>query len=246
MSRLRHLMIASLQFRMFHVTVRTQRSKTAAEQHWLTRQQRDPFVKAAHKESYRCRSAFKLLEIDEKHRILHPGLCVVDCGAAPGAWSQVAVQKVNAVGSDPETPVGFVMGVDLLHCAPLEGAVFLSNADITDSSTHMQIKNSLPSGQADIILSDMAPNACGIRDMDHQRLIGMCLSLLELAQGILIPGGTILCKLWDGRESSVLRNRLLQVFRDVKTVKPQASRKESAEIFFLAKFYQKQKGSFRE
>ncbi|XP_030067926.1 rRNA methyltransferase 2, mitochondrial [Microcaecilia unicolor] len=240
MTRLQHSMLGSLRFRMFHVAVQSQRSKTAIEQHWLARQQRDPFVKAARKEHYRCRSAFKLLEIDDKYRILRPGLCVVDCGAAPGAWSQVAVQRVNAAGTNPECPVGFVMGVDLLHFSPLEGAVFLSNADVTDSSTHMKIKDRLPAGKADVILSDMAPNACGIRDLDHQRLVSMCLSLLDLAQSILSPGGTLLCKLWDGGKSSVLRNRLVQVFQDVKTVKPQASRKESAETYFLAKSYQKE------
>nr|XP_033819020.1 rRNA methyltransferase 2, mitochondrial isoform X2 [Geotrypetes seraphini]XP_033819021.1 rRNA methyltransferase 2, mitochondrial isoform X2 [Geotrypetes seraphini] len=234
-------MIASLHFRMFHMTMCFQRSKTAIEQGWLARQQRDPFVKAAHRENYRCRSAFKLLEMDEKHHILRPGLCVVDCGAAPGAWSQVAVQRVNAAGTKPDRPVGFVIGVDLLHCSPLEGAIFLANADITNSRTHMNIKDKLPTGKADVILSDMAPNACGIRDLDHHRLVNMCLSLLDLAQSILSPGGTLLCKLWDGGESSVLRNRLVQVFQDVKTVKPHASRKESAETYFLAKSYQKER-----
>lgn len=198
---------------------------------------KDPFVKATKQQNYRCRSAFKLLEIDDKFHILRPGLSVLDCGAAPGAWSQVAVERVNALGTDPSAPTGFVLGVDLMRISPLEGAVFLPEADITDPNTLRAIQSLLPAGKVDAILSDMAPNATGIKDLDHQKLISLCLGLVNLAQSILKPKGTLLCKFWDGHESRVLQNRLKEQFREVKTLKPQASRKDSSESYFLARLY---------
>eukprot|EP00061_Rhincodon_typus_P013309 g39608.t1 len=151
-----------------------QLKKTPAEQRWLTRQLRDPYVKSARQQNFRCRSAFKLLEIDEKHNILRPGISVIDCGAAPGAWSQVAVDRVNATGFDPDSPVGFVVGVDRLHIAPLDGAVFLPYSDLLEPTIQAQIQKSLPTGMAEVILSDMAPNASGIRELDQQRLAELC------------------------------------------------------------------------
>ncbi|XP_069725861.1 rRNA methyltransferase 2, mitochondrial isoform X2 [Phaenicophaeus curvirostris] len=211
--------------------------KTGTEHQWLERHLRDPFVKATKQQHYRCRSAFKLLEIDDKLHILCPGLSVLDCGAAPGAWSQVAVERVNALGTDPAAPTGFVLGVDLLRISPLEGAVFLSEADIADPSTLRRIQSLLPAEKVDVILSDMAPNATGIRELDHQKLIHLCLGLLNLSRSILKPKGTMLCKFWDGRESCLLQNRLREQFQDVRTIKPQASRKDSAESYYLARLY---------
>ncbi|NXJ75749.1 MRM2 methyltransferase, partial [Trogon melanurus] len=211
--------------------------KTGPERWWLERHTKDPFVKAAKRQHYRCRSAFKLLEIDDKLRILRPGLAVLDCGAAPGAWSQVAVERVNALGADPGAPTGFVLGVDLLRISPLEGAVFLSEADIADPSTLRTIQSLLPAEKVDVILSDMAPNATGIKELDHQKLINLCLGLLNLSQSILKPKGTMLCKFWDGHEAHLLQNRLKEQFQDVRTIKPQASRKDSAESYYLARMY---------
>ncbi|XP_069838149.1 rRNA methyltransferase 2, mitochondrial [Dendropsophus ebraccatus] len=230
-----------LQCRSLHITLGAQKEKTGAEQIWLTRQQRDPYVKAARAQNYRCRSAFKLLEIDKEHKILEPGHRVVDCGAAPGAWSQVLVEKVNSLGQDPAASVGFILGVDLLHITPLEGAIFLSKCDLTDPATHRKVIDLLPSGQADVILSDMAPNASGIRELDHQRLVNMCLSLLDLSDTVLRPGGSFLCKIWDGGERNLIRDKLRQRFQQVKTVKPKASRTDSAEIYLLAKSHKSKK-----
>ncbi|XP_001379067.2 rRNA methyltransferase 2, mitochondrial isoform X1 [Monodelphis domestica] len=234
------------QCQRFHTAISRHRGKTATEHLWLTRHLKDPFVKAAKVENYRCRSAFKLLEINEKHQIFHPGLRVLDCGAAPGAWSQVAVQKVNAAGTDPNSSVGFVLGVDLLHIFPLEGAIFLCPADVTDSRTFDKIQEQLPGQKADVILSDMAPNATGIRELDHQNLISMCLSLLNFTSSILLPGGTFLCKFWDGSQRHLLQNRLEKEFQNVRTIKPKASRKESSETYFLAKSYLGIKRSLKE
>ncbi|XP_071427071.1 rRNA methyltransferase 2, mitochondrial isoform X1 [Pithys albifrons albifrons] len=222
--------------RCLHTTVRFLK-KTGMEHQWLERHLRDPFVKASKQQNYRCRSAFKLLEIDDKLHILRPGLSVLDCGAAPGAWSQVAVERVNALGTDPSAPSGFVLGVDLLRISPLEGAVFLTDTDIADPSTLRTIQSLLPAGKVDVILSDMAPNATGIKELDHQKVINLCLALLNLSQSILKPKGTMLCKFWDGSEARRLQNRLKEQFQDVRTIKPQASRKESAESYYLARLY---------
>ncbi|XP_074137263.1 rRNA methyltransferase 2, mitochondrial [Sminthopsis crassicaudata] len=235
-----------LQYQKFHTTISRHKGKTATEHLWLMRHLKDPFVKAAKVENYRCRSAFKLLEINEKYQIFRPGLRVLDCGAAPGAWSQVAVQKVNAAGTDPNSPAGFVLGVDLLHIFPLEGAIFLCSADVTDSRTFKKIQEQLPGQKADVILSDMAPNATGFRELDHQKLINMCLSLLNFASSILHPGGTFLCKFWDGGQRHFLQNRLEKEFQNVRTIKPVASRKESSEAYFLAKSYRGIKASLKE
>ncbi|CAK6972444.1 rRNA methyltransferase 2%2C mitochondrial [Scomber scombrus] len=215
------------------------KGKTPAEQRWLQRQLRDPYVKASHALNFRCRSAFKLLEIDDKFRVLQPGYSVVDCGAAPGAWSQVAVQRVNSAGTDSELPCGTVVGIDLLHIPPLDGAHFLSNHDVADPATHAKVLELLPSGQAHIILSDMAPNASGFRDMDHEKLITLCLTLIDLAGKILQPGGSLVCKYWDGILTQKLQQKLSSVFGSVRTLKPNASRKDSAEKYFLARMYRK-------
>ncbi|XP_020560841.2 rRNA methyltransferase 2, mitochondrial isoform X2 [Oryzias latipes] len=196
--------------------LKKQTGKTPAEQRWVQRQLKDPYVKASHSQNFRCRSAFKLLEIDDRFRLLQPGFSVVDCGAAPGAWSQVAVQRVNSAGS---------------------GAHFLPSHDVTDPATHAELQALLPSGQAHVILSDMAPNATGFRDMDHERLVSMCLSLIDLAEKVLLPGGSLLCKYWDGVLAHRLQEKLSSVFSSVRTVKPDASRKDSAERYFLARMY---------
>ncbi|XP_062945578.1 rRNA methyltransferase 2, mitochondrial [Cynocephalus volans] len=228
---------ASFQRQRFHTIGGHHKGRTGAEHLWLMRHLKDPFVKAAKVESYRCRSAFKLLEMNKKHQILQPGLRVLDCGAAPGAWSQVAVQRVNAAGTDPNSPVGFVLGVDLLHIFPLEGATFLCPADVTDPRTFQRILELLPGGRADVILSDMAPNATGIRDLDHDKLISLCLTLLDMAPDILHLGGTFLCKTWAGSQSHRLQKRLTEEFQSMRTVKPEASRKESSEVYLLATKY---------
>ncbi|XP_034395282.1 rRNA methyltransferase 2, mitochondrial isoform X1 [Cyclopterus lumpus] len=232
----------SLQRRCLHSSLglmKKLKSKTPAEQRWLQRQLKDPYVKASHAQHFRCRSAFKLLEIDDKFRLLQPGRIVVDCGAAPGAWSQVAVRRVNSDRTDPALPLGTVVGIDLLNIPPLDGAHFLSSHDVTDPATHAKLLELLPGGRADVILSDMAPNASGVREMDHEKLIVTCLSLADLAERVLQPGGSLVCKYWDGILARKLQEKLSSVFGHVQTLKPNASRKESAERYFLARMYRK-------
>ena len=146
---------------------------------------------------------------------------------------------------DPGAPVGFVLGVDLLHMFPLEGATFLCPADVTDPRTFRKIQELLPGGRADVILSDMAPNATGIRGLDHDRLISLCLSLLDMVPDVLQPRGTFLCKTWAGSQSHRLQKRLTEEFQDTRTVKPKASRKESSEVYLLATQYRGKLGGLK-
>ncbi|KAK5913650.1 hypothetical protein CgunFtcFv8_008165 [Champsocephalus gunnari] len=204
----------SFQRRFLHSSLclmkKLKKSKTAAEQRWLQRQLKDPYVKASHKQNFRCRSAFKLLEIDDKFRLLQPGCSVVDCGAAPGAWSQVAVHRVNSAGTDPAAPPGTVVGIDLLHIPPLDGAHFLSCHDVTVPPTHAKLLELLPKRSGSY-----------------------------LAEKILLPGGSLLCKYLDGILAHELQEKLSRVFNSVQTLKPNASRKDSAERYFLARIYKK-------
>lgn len=140
---------------------------------------------------------------------------------------------------DPEFPRGTVVGIDLLHIPPLDGAQFLSCHDVTDPGTHAKLLELLPGGRAHVILSDMAPNASGFREMDHEKLIAMCLSLTDLAEKVLQPGGSLLCKYWEGRLADKLQEKLSGVFEKVRVVKPNASRKDSAEKYFFARVYRK-------
>lgn len=140
---------------------------------------------------------------------------------------------------DPELPRGTVVGIDLLNIAPLDGAHFLSSHDVADPATHAKLQELLPGGQAHVILSDMAPNASGFRDMDHERLISLCLTLINLAEKVLQPGGALVCKYWDGILANKLQEKLAQVFSSVRSLKPNASRKESSERYFFARMYRK-------
>lgn len=140
---------------------------------------------------------------------------------------------------DLDLPYGAVIGVDLLNIPALEGAHFLSCQDVTDPATHARLQELLPEGRAHVILSDMAPNASGFREMDHERLITMCLSLLDLSKKVLQPGGSLICKYWDGSLAHKLQEKLTAAFGCVRTIKPDASRKDSAERYFLAQMYRK-------
>ncbi|XP_077474815.1 rRNA methyltransferase 2, mitochondrial [Stigmatopora argus] len=233
-------MFGQIHRRFVCLSSRLAKKKSHAEHMWIGRQSKDPYVKASHALNFRCRSAFKLLEIDDKFRLLQPGFSVVDCGAAPGAWSQVAAHRVNSAGTDLTSPLGTVIGIDLLHVPPLDGAHFLSNHDVADRETHAKLSGLLPGGRAHVLLSDMAPNASGFRELDHERLVGLCSSsLLDLAEKILWPGGSLLCKYWDGALARQLQDKLSLVFASVQSLKPNASRKDSAERYFLARNYKR-------
>ncbi|XP_072748279.1 rRNA methyltransferase 2, mitochondrial isoform X2 [Anoplolepis gracilipes] len=195
---------------------------------------RDPYVEKAKQENYRCRSAFKLLQINEKYQILTPGLTVIDCGAAPGSWTQVATNLTNS-HAKKEGPVGKVYAIDKLPFYPVEGATVLGNMDFTIDKTQETLYKLLQGNKADVILSDMAPNASGIRAIDHDNIISLAYTALQFALQITKVHGTLVVKVWDGGKSQQFEQNLLKFYDNVKVIKPGATRDESTEKFFLAR-----------
>ncbi|XP_071493319.1 rRNA methyltransferase 2, mitochondrial-like [Diadema antillarum] len=222
-----------------HLLKKQQRTSTKGKSHssqqWLNRHVNDPFVKQARVDNYRARSAYKLLEIDAKYRLLHPGHTVIDCGAAPGSWTQVAVEKTRA--NDPDG--GTVVAVDLLHMQPIEGAIILPQQDFTDPGTQQEILARLDGKLANTVLSDMAPNATGIHSMDHEQIVELVRTAAEFAYKVLGENGNFLAKLWDGHHTGLLKRDLAQGFRTMKILRPEASRKDSSEIYLLAKGFKR-------
>lgn len=215
-------------------TPRNLNGKKHSSQLWLTRQIRDPYVEKAKQENYRCRSAFKLLQINEKYKIFSPGLTVIDCGAAPGSWTQVATNLTNSHAKN-QGPIGKVYAIDKLPFFPVEGATVLGNMDFTIAKTQETLLGLLQDKKADVVLSDMAPNASGIRAIDHDNIILLAYAVLKFALQITKVHGTLVIKVWDGGKSQELEQNLLRFYDNVKVVKPDATRDESTEKFFLAR-----------
>ncbi|KAK7113524.1 rRNA methyltransferase 2, mitochondrial-like [Littorina saxatilis] len=219
------------------------KGKSTSSQNWIKRQLSDPYVKKARTENYRCRSAFKLLEMDEKHRLLQPGSVVIDCGAAPGSWTQVAVDKVCSANQEHEASKakGLVIGIDLEHMVPVEGAYILHQSDFTSQNTQQKILNILSGRQVDVVLSDMAPRATGQKALDHEQIINLCFTVLIFGRNVLRPGGHLVCKLWQGSDQPKLEHAMSTMFKKVKVAKPDSSRSESAEVFLVGKNFLEQK-----
>jgi 23S rRNA (uridine2552-2'-O)-methyltransferase len=212
--------------RALKVRVKTAKKRTAASQRWLERQLNDPYVARAKREGWRSRAAFKLIEIDDKYRFLKPGQRVVDLGAAPGGWAQVAAKRVGA----PER--GKVVGIDLLDMAPLLG-VDLITMDFLDDEAPQRLVDVL-GGAADAVLSDMAANATGHRKTDHLKIMGLAEAALDFAREVLAPGGAFLAKVLQGGTEHMLLADLKRDFATVRHLKPAASRADSAELYVLA------------
>ncbi|CAF4845790.1 rRNA methyltransferase 2, mitochondrial [Pieris napi] len=206
-----------------------------SSQQWLSRQRADPYVEKAKINNYRCRSAFKLLEMNEKTNILHPGLTVVDLGASPGSWTQVAVQKTNADGADSTKPKGTVLSIDKLQIFPIPGATILSNMDFSTIEAHDKVVNMLDGKPVDLVLSDMAPSATGIRELDKDRILGLCYMAIRFAALVTKIDGNLLFKVWDGKEVPILEMDLERFYKNIKILKPKASRSDSSEKFILAR-----------
>lgn len=207
--------------------VKTARKRTLSSTLWLSRQLNDPYVARAKREGFRSRAAFKLVEIDEKFHLLKPGQRIIDLGAAPGGWSQVAAKKVKSADGK-----GKVVAIDLLDIEPIPGVAFAVQDFLADEAPDL-LKTML-GGEADGVISDMAANTTGHKPTDHLRIV----HLGELAAGfageVLTPGGYFLCKLFQGGETGELVNRLKRDFAQVRHVKPQASRAGSSELYVLA------------
>ncbi len=210
------------------VRVRTARGRKVGSTRWLERQLNDPYVRAARVEGYRSRAAFKLLELDEKHRLLRRGLNVLDLGAAPGGWSQIAAPRIGA----GEAGGGRLLSLDILDMPAVPGGDVLIG-DIFEDDVIAEVRRRFPAG-VDLVLSDMAPSATGHKATDHLRILALVEAAALLAEELLAPGGTFIAKVWQGGTESDLLAHLKRCFRQVRHVKPPASRKESAEIYLLA------------
>lgn len=184
---------------------------------------------------FRCRSAFKLIEIDDRFKILTYGQTVVDCGAAPGSWSQVAIERVNADNKNENKPKGTVIAIDKLQMYPLEHVKLFTSMDFTLLENQVKIKEYLNDNLVDIVISDMAPKASGIKSLDQENIITLCYAALKFAIEMSKTNGTLLMKLWQGSGVKKLEDDVLNFYESVKIVKPLSSRSDSAEIFFLVK-----------
>jgi 23S rRNA (uridine2552-2'-O)-methyltransferase len=203
------------------VRVKKSRGRTASSRQWLQRQLNDPYVAAARQKGYRSRAAFKLIELDAKYRFLKKGARILDLGAAPGGWSQVAVQRGATV-----------VAADVLDMEAIPDVVFLQ-ADLTDPDVPDQLKAAL-GGPADVVLTDMAAPTTGHRATDHLRTIALVEIALEVAIDTLKPGGAFVGKVFQGGATGDLLARMKQHFREVRHVKPPASRAESVELYVIA------------
>ena len=208
------------------VRVKTGKGRKLSSKLWLERQLNDPYVARAKREGMRSRAAYKLIEIDDKARFLKKGARVVDLGAAPGGWAQVAAKRVHAPAQ------GKVIGIDLLDIDPLPGVEFRV-FDFLDSGAPDLLKKML-GGPADVVLSDMAANATGHRKTDHIKIVALVEAATEFAREVLAPGGTFLAKVIQGGTEGALLTLLKKDFAVVKHVKPLASRADSAELYLLA------------
>jgi 23S rRNA (uridine2552-2'-O)-methyltransferase len=207
--------------------VKSGKGRTLSSKLWLERQLNDPYVARAKREGYRSRAVYKLIEIDDKHRFLKSGGRVVDLGAAPGGWSQIAAKRVGAAEGK-----GRVVAIDLLDMDPVPGVEFLK-LDFLDPSAPDILKDKL-GGKADVVLSDMAANATGHRKTDHLKIVALVEAAAEFAREVLAPGGTFLAKVLQGGTEGELLALLKRDFTSVKHVKPAASRADSAELYLLA------------
>ncbi|HUC19255.1 MAG TPA: RlmE family RNA methyltransferase [Acetobacteraceae bacterium] len=208
--------------RKTRVTVTKRAGRSAASQRWLTRQLNDPYVQAAHATGFRSRSAYKLMELNERFHFLRKGMRVVDLGAAPGGWMQAAL----AAGA------GAVVGIDLLPIAPLAGAqTLLLDATAPDLASRLR---ALLGGPADLVLSDMAPATTGHAATDHARIMALAEEAFAIASGLLAPGGTFVVKLFQGGAEASLLIPLKQAFAAIRHAKPPASRAESRELYLVA------------
>lgn len=209
------------------VRVKTARGRKASSTAWLRRQLNDPYVAEAQRLGYRSRAAFKLIELDDKLRLLKPGRKVVDLGAAPGGWTQVAVARTKAGEGH-----GRVVAIDRLEMDPVPGAVIFVG-DFMEAASQEKIREAL-GGRADLVLSDLSPSTTGHKATDHMRIIALVEETIAFAEEVLAPGGALIAKVFQGGAAGEVLDRVKARFDKVRHVKPEASRKESPEVYMVA------------
>jgi len=210
-----------------HVTVKSGGKRKLSSKLWLERQLNDPYVVQAKRDGYRSRAAYKLVEIDDKHHLLKPGMTVVDLGAAPGGWSQIAAKRVGATSGK-----GRVVAIDLLEMPEIGGVVF-AQLDFLDNDAPAKLI-AMMQGRADVVMSDMAANTTGHRKTDQLRIVGLVEAAAMFASEVLKPGGAFLAKTFQSGADAELMTLLKRDFATVKHVKPAASRQDSSERYVLA------------
>ena len=210
--------------RQLHVKVKTAKGRKKSSTQWLQRQLNDPYVLLANKEGYRSRAAFKLIEMDDRFHFLQPNMKVVDLGAAPGGWTQVAVKRAQK---------GKVVGLDLQEMEPISGATLLQ-LDFSEDEAVDVLSEHIGEGKVDVVLSDMAASSCGHAPTDHLRIVMLCELAFDFAEKYLAEGGTFVAKILRGGTERELLIKMKRCFKTVKHVKPEASRKDSAEMYVIA------------
>jgi 23S rRNA (uridine2552-2'-O)-methyltransferase len=210
-----------------HVTVRIKGNRKQSSKEWLERQLNDPYVLRAKREGFRSRAAFKLKEIDDKYKLLKPGMAVVDLGAAPGGWSQIAAAKVGAADGK-----GKVVAIDLLEMGEIPGVTF-AQLDFLSNDAPEKLRAMLGGG-ADLVMSDMAANTTGHRKTDQLRIVGLVETAAAFAREVLKPGGAFLAKVLQSGADASLLAELKRDFTTIRHVKPAASRQDSSERYLLA------------
>ena len=218
--------------RDLRVKVKTARGRKLSSTLWLERQLNDPYVKRAQADGYRGRAAYKILELDDKFRFLVPGARVVDLGCAPGGWCQVAVKRINALGTLQGKKIGTILGVDLQEVESIPGAE-IHVLDFMEDDADAKVKAWLD-GPADVVMSDMAAASSGHKQTDHLRIIALCEAAAYFAFDVLTPGGTFVAKVLAGGAEGELQALLKQKFTKVMNMKPPASRSNSSEKFVVA------------
>jgi 23S rRNA (uridine2552-2'-O)-methyltransferase len=210
-----------------HVTVKTGGKRKLSSKLWLERQLNDPYVAQAKRDGYRSRAAYKLIEIDDKYRFLKPGMSVVDLGAAPGGWSQIAARRVGAADGK-----GRVVAIDVLEMPEIAGVSFAQLDFLSDDAPEKI--TAMMGARADAVLSDMAANTTGHRKTDQLRILGLVESATAFASEVLNPGGTFLAKVFQSGADAELLAQLKRDFSSVRHVKPASSRQDSSERYLLA------------
>ena len=210
-----------------HVTVKTAGKRKLSSKLWLERQLNDPYVAKARREGYRSRAAYKLIEMDDKHRFLKPGMAVVDLGAAPGGWSQIAARRVGTANGK-----GKVVAIDLLEMGEIPGVTFAQLDFLADDASEKLM--AMMGGRADVVMSDMAANTTGHRKTDQLRIIGLVETAAAFAAEVLNPGGTFLAKVFQSGADAELVAQLKRDYASVRHVKPASSRQDSSERYVLA------------
>lgn len=210
--------------------VKTAKKRKTSSTRWLKRQLNDPYVAKSKLDGYRSRAAYKLIEINDKFKILKPNFNVVDLGAAPGGWSQVAAKIIK---SHLDNAKNKLVAIDLLEMDPMAGVVCLEKDFFEEDAKTLIVKN-LDDQLADVVLSDMAANTTGHSQTDHIRIMDLCENALIFALSILKPGGHFVAKIFRGGAESELLNLAKQNFKKVKHFKPESSRKESSEFYLIA------------